>query len=115
MASSNHIFSKNFWNKSRVIWGMIIGICTCLPMVGGSFYAVTTWTEANVVCPYVTKKADSISMKNQEPLRQDIKTMISDVKFTRRCIEEIVPERIKAKVTSDMIVDSLENIKYKTR
>ena len=113
--STGHIFTKRFWNRGRIVWGFIIGLCTIIPVTCGSFYTLSRWADEQIISPYVKCKADSTCIKITDPLKEDIKTMITDVKFTRKCLEEITPAPIKDKVKSQMFVDSLLDNKYHTR
>jgi hypothetical protein len=115
MTAHNHPFTKAWWNKIRIRWAIIVGLSTSIPIVGGSLLMVARWTEANYVSPYITCKIDSICEKKQEPLKQDIKTMISDLKFMRGCAEKTTPREIQDVVISEIKLDSIQEHKYNTK
>ena len=113
--AKHHIFTRAFWNRGRIIWGVLVAFCTSVPLVGGSLVVVSRWTEANVVSPYITCKIDSVCEKRQEPLKQDIRTMIGDVKYMRKCAEYTTPKEVRDAVESQMKYDSISEAKYVTR
>ena len=113
--TKHHVFTKQFWNRSRVIWGLIVGLCTSIPLVGGSLVLATKWADANIVSPYIVCKIDSVCQSKQQPILHDMKTMISDIKFMRGCTELSTPKFVQDKVVYDMKLDSIEHSKYITR
>jgi hypothetical protein len=113
--SKNKIFTKDFWNRGRIIWTIIVGFFTGVPIISGSIYMTAKWAEANIARPYVCKTADSICNIKQDPLRQDIKTMINDVKYVRLCTEKTASEEVRNYAKAQMKYDSIESHKYITK
>ena len=107
---SNKILTKRFWNKSRVVWTIIISFFTS--GIGGSLYMAGQWTKTNVVDPYMCKKIDSICKTREGPLKQDLKTIIGDVKYMRLVTEKTASEEVKNYAIAQMKYDSIAAHKY---
>lgn len=110
--TKQHIFTKAFWNKSRLAWVSIVGLCTTIPIVFGSVLFVTNWAEAKYVSPYIENKIISICEVREKPLKQDLKTIVNDIRFVRGCLELSTPKNIQDKVVIELRNDSILHSKY---
>lgn len=110
--TKQHIFTKAFWNKSRIIWVTIVGLCTSVPIVFGSIIFATNWAEAKIVSPYIECKIEKVCEVREKPLKQDLKTIVNDMKFVRGCFELSIPKSIQDKVVTDLRNDSILDSRY---
>lgn len=110
--NKQHVFTKAFWNKSRIAWVTLVSLCTSIPVVFGSVLIASKWAEANFVSPYIECKIEAVCIEREKPLKQDIKTIIDDMKFVRGCMEMSTPKTIQDKVVTAIRNDSIQDSKY---
>ena len=106
----HNLFNKEFWNRSRIIGGLVISIFTAIPVIGGTIYLSAKWADATIMTPYLRCKIEPM----QEPMKQDMKTVINDMKFIRGCIEKSTPKEIQDEVKCEITRDSINEHKYIT-